>query len=107
MHQLGPKSVEAIRMFDTPIKQTQDAVTGTQPTVIEPPSPVLVTEQQVMFGTAAAVRPRSTHISLTRRLSRALLVVAAALTPPPLRPSYPRSGSYLERGRMSREMERL
>jgi hypothetical protein len=107
MHQLTPASVEAIKMLDATTKETQDAVTGIQPTVARPQSPVLVTEQQVMFGTAAAVRPPSTHIPFTRRMSGALRVVAAALTPPPPRPSYPRSGSYLERGRMAREMERL
>jgi hypothetical protein len=89
------------------IKATQDAITGTQPTVTQPQSPVLVTEQQVMFGTAAAVRPRSTRIPITRRMSGALRVVADALRPPPPRPHYARSAAYLERGRMSREMERL
>jgi hypothetical protein len=54
------------------IEATQDAIAGTQPTVsnddlsqppalVTKPQPlVLVTEQEVMFGTAAAVRPRST-----------------------------------------------
>jgi hypothetical protein len=94
-------------MLDTSTKETQNGATGAQATVTPPPSPVLVTEQQVMFGTAAAVRPRSTRIPVTRRMSGALRVVAAAFTPPPPRPHYARSAAYLERGRMSREMERL
>ena len=100
-----------------PIEATQDAITGTQPTVsnddlsqppalvTDPQSPVLVTEQEVMFGTAAAVRPRSTPI--TRRMIDALRVVAAALRPPPPRPHYAHGASYIERARMSREMDRL
>ena len=88
-------------------KATQDAATGTQPTVAQPQSPVLVTEHQVMFGTAAVVRPRTTHIPITRRMSGALRVVADALRPPPPRPNYSRSAAYIERGRMSRETERL
>jgi hypothetical protein len=99
------------------IEATQDAVTGTQPTrrtddlsapptlVTEPQPPVLVTEQEVMFGTAAAVRPRSTPI--TRRMIDALRGVAAGLRPSPARPRYPHPVRYLESARMSREMDRL
>ena len=51
------------------IEETQDAITGTQPTVskdnlsqpptlvTEPEPPVLISEQEVMLGSAAAVRP--------------------------------------------------
>jgi hypothetical protein len=99
------------------IEATQDAITGTQPTVsnddlsqppalvTEPQPPVLVTEQEVMFGTAAAVRPRSTPI--TRRMTGALRVAAAALRPPPRRPHYVHSARYLDDARMSRELDRL
>jgi hypothetical protein len=101
------------------IEATQDAITGTQPTVrnddvsqpqpptlvTDPQSPVLITEQEVMFGTAAVVRPRSTTI--TRRMIGALRVVAAALAPPPPRPHYAHRASYLESACMSREMDRL
>ena len=99
------------------IEATQDAITGTQPTVsnddlsqppalvTEPQPPVLVTEQEVMFGTAAAVRPRSTQI--TRQMINALHVVGAALRPPPPRPHYARRAYYLERAALSREMDRL
>jgi len=67
--------------------------------------PVLITEQEVVFGTAAAVRPRS--IPTTRRMIGMLRVVGAAFRPPPPRPHYARRAAYLERAAMSREMDRL
>ena len=90
------------------IEETQDAITGTQPTVSKDnlsQPPVLISEQEVMLGTAAAVRPPSTQI--TRRMINALHVVGAALQPPPPRPHYARRAYYLERAAMSREMDRL
>jgi hypothetical protein len=89
------------------IEETQDAITGTQPTVSNNLSqpPALISEQEVMLGTAAAVRPRSTQI--TRRMINALHVVGAALQPPPPRPHYALRAYYLERAAMSREMDRL
>ncbi len=99
------------------IEETQDVITGTQPTVskdnqsqpatavTKPEPPVLITEQEVMLGTAAAVRPRSTQI--TRQSNNALHVVGAALRPPPPRPHYARRAAYLERAAMSRELDRL
>jgi hypothetical protein len=87
------------------VEATRDAITATKPTEHEKvsPPPVLISEHQVMLGTAAAVRPRST---ITRRMIDALRVVGDALRPPPPRPSYARR-SYLESARMSREMDRL
>ena len=89
------------------IEETQDAITGTQPTVSKNLSqpPALISEQEVMLGTAAAVRPRSTQI--TRRMINALHVVGAALQPPPPRPHYALRAYYLERAAMSREMDKL
>jgi hypothetical protein len=98
------------------VEETQDAVTGTQPTVTndnlsqptlvtEPKPPVLITEQEVMLGTAAVVSPPS--ISITHRMVDALHVVAAALRPPPPRPHYAHRAAYIERAAMSREMDRL
>jgi hypothetical protein len=90
------------------IEETQDAITGTQPTVSKDnlsQPPALISEQEVMLGTAAAVRPRSTQI--TRRMINALHVVGAALQPPPPRPHYALRAYYLERAAMSREMDRL
>jgi hypothetical protein len=99
------------------IEETQDGITGTQPTVskdnlsqpptlvTEPEPPVLISEQEVMLGTAAAVRPRSTQI--TRQMINAFHVVGAALRPPPPRPHYARRAAYIERAAMSREIDRL
>ena len=70
-----------------------------------PQAPVLITEQEVVFGTAAAVSSRPT--SNSRRLIDAIRVFRAALNRPPVRRHYPRESSYLERARMAREMDRL
>jgi len=67
--------------------------------------PVLVSEQEVRFSTAAAVPPRPRTI--TDRLIEAIRVVGAALRPPPARRHHPQRFSYLERALMSREMDRL
>jgi len=79
------------------------------------PTPALITEQEVLFSTAAAVplpRTKSSH-----RLTDAIHVVAAAIrqifvastpNPRPARRNYPvRCDSYLEHSRMAREMYRL
>jgi hypothetical protein len=97
------------------IEATQDAIasaTVTTDGVARPPAleteaqpPVLITEQEVMFGTATARRPQS--IPITRRMVGVLRVVATALRPPPPRPHYARRAVYLEYAAMSREMDRL
>jgi hypothetical protein len=84
---------------------TQDAITGAQPTLNTAGPPVLVTEHEVMFGTAAAAPSRVNPI--TRRLTAALHIVAEALRPPPPKPHYGRRAAYIERAAMSREMDRL
>ena len=68
---------------------------------------VLITEQEVLFGTAAAVpAPRQSlrgrFVALMKRMSA---VVAEAAGPP--RPSVPRRYEFLERALMAREMDRL
>ncbi|HME78367.1 MAG TPA: hypothetical protein VKI00_22770 [Mycobacterium sp.] len=100
-----------------PVEATQDAVDDIQSMtskdhlsppatlVTKPQPPVLITEQEVMFGTAAAVAPKATPI--TRRMIDALRVVGAALRPPPPRPHYARQATYIEDARMAREMDRL
>jgi hypothetical protein len=104
-------------MLDSTLEATQDAITNIPPAVshdnqsqpatavTEPQPPVVITEQEVMLGTAAAVSPPS--IRITRRMIDALGVVAAAFRPPPPRPHYDRRASYLERACMAREMDRL
>jgi hypothetical protein len=97
-----------------PIEATQDAIASAavstddlaRPPALETEAqqPVLITEQEVVFGTAAAARPRS--ITITRRMVGVLRAVATALRPPP-RPHYAHRAAYLERAAMSREMGRL
>ena len=104
-------------MLDSTLETTQDAITDIQPAVshdnasqlatavTEPQPPVVITEQEVMLGTAAAVSPRS--IRMTRRMIDALGLVGAALRPPPPRPHYARRAAYIESACMAREMDRL
>ena len=65
--------------------KTPDVIQDPEPTQVEDrvsQAPVLVTEQKVMFSTAAAAVPlRPTTI--TRRLTDAIRVVGAALYRPP------------------------
>jgi len=68
-------------------------------------APVLVSEQQVMFSTAAAVPSRPTTIA--RRLIDAIRVVGAAVHRPPARRHHPQRFIYLEAALMAREMDRL
>jgi len=87
---------------------TQDVIQDAEPTLVEngvSHAPVLITEQEVVFSTAAAVPLRPTKI--TRRLIDAIRVVGAALHPAPVRRHYPQRSSYLEHARMAREMDRL
>jgi hypothetical protein len=85
--------------------KTPDVIQDPEPTLVEDrvsQAPVLVTEQEVMFSTAAAAVPlRPTTI--TRRLTDAIRVVGSALYRPPARRHY----SYLDRALMAREMYRL
>jgi hypothetical protein len=97
------------------IETTQDVVTDAQATasndellellVTGPPPQVVITEQEVMLGTAAVISPRP--IPVTRRMLDALRVVGAAFGPPPSRPHYAPRAAYIERAAMAREMDRL
>jgi hypothetical protein len=68
-------------------------------------APVLITPQQVVFSTAAAVSSRPA--SICRRLIDAIRVAGAAVHRPPARRHYPQRSRYLEESRMAREMDRL
>ena len=63
-----------------------------------------ITQQEVVFSTAAAISSR--RPSGSRRLIDAIRGFSAALRPPAGR-HYPRDTVYLERARMAREMDRL
>ena len=87
---------------------TPDVVKHAQPTPVEhgvSHPPVLITEQEVRFSTAAARPLRPTTI--THRLIEAIRVVTAALRPPPARGHRPQRCPSLERALMAREMYRL
>lgn len=93
----------------THLAATVDAVENIHPDVeTKPPqAPVLITEQEVMLGTAAAVPLPRTGIG--RRFAQALQrILAASLpSPRPQRPHYPARRDWLEDSRMAREMLRL
>jgi hypothetical protein len=70
----------------------------------------LITEQQVLFSTAAAVAlpPAKTRWwSDTIQTVGAALRAIAASEKPPARRHYPKQHAYLENALMSREMDRL
>jgi hypothetical protein len=69
------------------------------------PGPVLITEQEVLFGTRAATSPR--RASLPHRFIGAVRTATTSLRLPPPRAHYPTDLGYLERSRMGREMDRL
>lgn len=85
-----------------------DVIEDAEPAVVKDATSharVVITEQQVVFSTAAARSLRPASIS--RRLSDTIRVVGAAIQVPPARRHYPSRSGYLEDARMAREMERL
>ena len=95
-------------MSQSPITSaaTPDVIEDAEPTVVKDGTshaPVLITPQEVVFSTAAAL---SRPASISRRLIDAIRVVGAALYRPTRR-HYPSRSSYLDRSRMAREMDRL
>jgi|RhiMethySRZTD1v2_1073278.scaffolds.fasta_scaffold197497_3 hypothetical protein len=87
---------------------TPDVVEDTEPTLVKDGvshAPVFITEQEVVFSTAAAISSRPASIS--GRLIDAIRGAGARLHQPPARRHYPPCSSYLEHSRMSREMDRL
>ena len=68
-------------------------------------APVLVTEQEVLLGTRAAVLPPKA--SSPHRWFDAIRVAAGSLHLPPPRQRFPMDTGYFERARMAREMDRL
>jgi hypothetical protein len=69
------------------------------------PAAVLITEQEVLFGTrVAASAPKA---SIARRLFDSVRNVASSVHLPPPHEHHPTDMGYLERSRMAREMDRL
>jgi hypothetical protein len=87
---------------------TPDVIQDVEPTSVKggvSPAPVLITEQEVVFSTAAALSSRPA--SKSRRLIDAMRGAVAALRLPPPKQHLPQSNRYLEHSRMAREMDRL
>jgi hypothetical protein len=98
-------SIEATRDVVTDVRASEFNDELLEQLATRPPAPVVITEQEVMLGTAAAVSLRRTPI--THRMMDALRVVGAAFGPPPPQPHYARRAAYIERAAMAREMDRL
>jgi hypothetical protein len=88
------------------LSQGPAVATVEAPNPAPPSSPTLITEGEVLLGTAAAVSlPRQgTSHRLVTAVCRALASLCE-LPPPPTR--YPSVRDYLEPARMAREMHRL
>jgi hypothetical protein len=86
---------------------TPDVIHDAESTVVKDgmsDAPVVITSQEVVFSTAAALsRPGS----ISRRVIDAIRVVGAASHRPPARRHYPPRFSCFEDARMAREMDRL
>lgn len=76
-----------------------------------PPAPILITEHEVVFSTAAAtaVRPTRWWIEAVRIVAAATcrIFVTVPADSRPKRRHYPARASYLEHSRAEREMHRL
>jgi hypothetical protein len=89
--------------------EVPDAVAAVEPITEEvTQAPVLITAQEVVFSTAAAVRerPATTRHGLIAVL-RGIFVNSQANAEKPRRHYPPRRDSFLENARMAREMQRL
>jgi hypothetical protein len=89
-------------------EESRETVTS-RPTATE--TQALITEQQVLLSSAAAVALRP---AMTRRWSDTLHAVTSAVSSwlvsaakPPTKPVYPKRHVWLETALMSREMDRL
>jgi hypothetical protein len=87
-----------------PTTAAPSAVPSVEPSSTE----VLITEQQVMFSTAAALASRrgNRFAAIVGRLF-ATSTAESRESRPRRQQSQPRRTYYIERGRMAREMERL
>ena len=71
-------------------------------------TPVLITEQEVLFATAAAVALQPARRRWTAIIGAALRAMFTSSTAEPReRRHYPARNDYLESSRMAREMHRL
>jgi hypothetical protein len=84
-------ATSAADAHDEPIAKPHSAAPSVEATSTE----VLITEQEVLFGTAAAARAQQRNVSHSERASR------------PRRGECPKRYEFLERALMAREMGRL
>jgi hypothetical protein len=92
----------------TTFAATPDVIQDAESTLVKDGmchAPVLITELEVLFSTAAARSSRPASIS--GRVITAIRVVGAASHRPPARRHHLPRSSYLEQSRMAREMDRL
>ena len=113
VHSLNPVAARppAMRHYTPLVGSGVPAARGageTRSVISASPAPVLITQQQVMFATAAGAAWRTAAI---RRPWIVLLWQRLPLRPstqhPPRRNYPPRRASYIEHAAMAREMERL
>jgi hypothetical protein len=109
--QRGSKAKKVDEMLVTPtglrtapVNEPIPQQAAAAPSVEAAPAEVLITTQQVLFGTAVAQGAR--RAPLGSRLAAALRRMAAEANQP-RHPHYPRHCTYLEGARMAREMCRL
>ena len=103
-------------MSNSTMSSADRADASTQPTArassVVPPdeaasAEVLITEQEVLLSTAAAVRPRRESISSRFVASVGRIFPVSVRTSHPRRGDYPKRYEFLERSLMAREMDRL
>src|SRR5262245_12388368 len=98
-------------MTDTPTTYGSETDESRERPATTIEAPTLITEQQVLFSTAAAV---ALPPAKTRRWSDAVHAAASAVgswianaAKPPTKPVYPKRYAWLENASMSREIDRL
>ena len=92
-----------------PTTQEPLFVDDAEVTVEAAPAPALITEQEVVFSTAAAIPARRTRAWTPASIAAAVRGVFATSSADarPERRHYPPRATYLEYSRMAREMHRL
>jgi hypothetical protein len=95
--------VSTAEPVDEPIPQPASAA----PSVEASSTEVVITEQEVLFSTAAAVPARRENIGRRFAASIGRLFAVSARPSRPRRTDYPRRYEFLERALMAREMDRL
>jgi hypothetical protein len=85
--------------------RAREVVHTAEPTLEKDGTSALITAQEVLFSTRVALLLRKA--STRHRWIDAIRVAAGSLHLPPPRQHYPMDTGYLERARMSREMDRL